>query len=218
MLLLMVGASTGSLPLAGGVAGPVGAQAVQGASWQIVAGPEGLSEPISVATDQQGSLYVGDRGNPEFATGTGRVQKFSASGELVGSWIHESDGFGLGDPNGLALDAQGNVWVADYHNGYDAIQEYDPSGRALQNIQQPATGIAIDRTGNIYVTDFYCTCLVKLAPNGTVVWSVGSRGTGPGQFANLQYPIGIAINAAGVIYVADPESNRIEEFSPLGSF
>ncbi len=120
-------------------------------------------------------------------------------------------------PKGMAVDAHGNVLVADTNNG--RIEKFSPNGAFLDVIGVKGTGygqlgapngIAIDRAGNIYVADAFKHVVEKLAPDGTVIdeW----KGPPPGFYG----PRRIAIGPDDSVYVVDQGRTRIAKFNPDG--
>ncbi|MGH2344529.1 MAG: flippase activity-associated protein Agl23 [Chloroflexota bacterium] len=85
---------------------------------------------------------------------------------------------------------------------------------------QSAGPIAVDPQGNLLVGDLNAHRIVVLSPAGKLLRTIGSAGTGPGQFnAKLAPSIGgIAVAANGTIYATDTWNQRVEEFSPTGTF
>jgi hypothetical protein len=125
------------------------------------------------------------------------------------------------NPDGVALDRQGNVYVVDQTT--DRIQKlfFDPTRGAVVPLAQwgghgngpgrfsgPAA-VAVDRQGNMYVTDTNNSRIQKLSPTGQPVAQWGQPGAAPGQFSN---PFGIALDGKGNIYVADNGNHRIQKF------
>jgi len=120
-------------------------------------------------------------------------------------------------PAGIAVDAIGNILVADTNNG--RIEKFSPTGTFLRALGTKGTGddqlgqpsaIAIDRTGNIYAADLSDHRVQKLTPDGTFIaeW----KGPEPGFYG----PRRIAIGPDDSIYVVDQGHNRIVKFSPDG--
>src|SRR5438128_1475057 len=120
-------------------------------------------------------------------------------------------------PTGIAVDAIGNILVADTGNG--RIEKFSPTGTFLSiigtkgsgqgQLEQP-NGIAIDRVGNIYVADAGNHRVQKLAPDGTLIaeWK--------GPDLGFYGPRRIAIGPDDSIYVVDQGHTRIVKFSPDG--
>jgi streptogramin lyase len=121
-------------------------------------------------------------------------------------------------PMGIAVDANGNVLVADTNNG--RIEKFSQTGTFLSSMgikgigygQLAApNGIAIDRIGNIYAADASKHVVEKLSSDGTVMdeW----KGPPPGFYG----PRRIAIGPEGSIYVVDQGRTRIAKLSPDGN-
>jgi sugar lactone lactonase YvrE len=115
------------------------------------------------------------------------------------------------NPRGVAVDTEGNIFVADTGNG--RIEKFSPDGTYVTSIGTKGeygqlgepNGIAIDRVGNIYVADVSNHSVRKLAPDGTLIaeWAPGLYG-----------PRRIAIGPDDSIYVVDQGRTRIVKFNP----
>ncbi len=126
--------------------------------------------------------------------------------------------------SGVATDFEsGRLYVADTAN--NRIEAFDSEGNFLfafgEGLLKAPTAIAVDNDPaspshhDIYVYDSGNFRVVKFDPAGTLLGQVGSKGTGPGQFAKAEDQI--AIGPGGALYVGDtpkPEEPRIEEFEP----
>jgi DNA-binding beta-propeller fold protein YncE len=170
--------------------------------------------PVGIAADGSGNVYVADQGNH-------RIQKFSSTGTFVTAWGKPGGSFGSGDgefnlPSGVAVDAGGNVYVADSQN--HRIQKFGPTGTFLAKVGTQGTadgqlnfpwGVAVDASGNIYVAESDNNRCQKFDATMTFVAKWGSLGSGDGQFKD---PQGIAVNGSGDIYVADTDNSRIQQF------
>ena len=114
---------------------------------------------------------------------------------------------GLGRPTGLALDAAGDLFIANADSGI--IEKVLPAG-AMTNIgsgfNQPY-GVAVDAYGNVFVADSGNNVVKEIWPDGSVT------GIGSG-FSN---PNGVAVDAEGDVFVADTGNNAIKEVLPDGS-
>jgi len=157
------------------------------------------------------------------AVDTGAVTKW-ANGF---SWSVLSRPGQLHDPRHLAVDAQGNVYVAD--TGNVRIVKISPSGQQLAawgskgdgmgQFHEP-TGVAVDANGNIYVTDDSDLALdrgqiIKLSPSGQELARYQAY---QAQDPDLEFPVSITLDGQGNMYVADPYLYRaaIYKFSPNG--
>jgi Ca2+-binding RTX toxin-like protein len=125
-------------------------------------------------------------------------------------------------PAGLALDAEGNLWVAD--QGNNRVQEFDEAGEYVSQFGSPGSengqfsapkGIAIDAEGDIWVADSGNSRLEQFNEKGEFIKAVGSGGSGNGQFSG---PEAIAIDAKGDIWVADTYNYRIQKLDDEGEF
>lgn len=126
----------------------------------------------------------------------------------------------LETPADVAMDADGNLWVAD--KGNHRIQKFSASGAFLSQFgtQGSADGqltspssLTIDAAGNIWVTDQGNHRVQKFSPSGQFLAKFGSLGTGNGKFLG---PNGIAIDESGAIWVCD--AVKVERFTPQGQF
>ncbi|MEA3459633.1 MAG: TIGR03663 family protein, partial [Chloroflexota bacterium] len=132
------------------------------------------------------------------------------------------------DPRGLAVDKEGNIYVAD--GGNHRIQKFDASGKVLLQwgsqgngpgqFQEP-WGIAVDEEGSVYVADTWNHRIQKFDSEGRFLtqWGVfgntdGTLGTG-GVFWG---PRGIAVDEKGNIYVTDTGNKRVQKFTSEGEF
>lgn len=190
----------------------------------------GFDLPTGIALDASSNLYVKD-GNYHC-----QADKFDNKGQFLfqfGACANGGIGLGIFDNIGsMAVDARGNVWVTSPDFYY--MQKVDSSGNFLSIVCManvgvtgcsPATsfsvqpyGIALDLSGNIYVTNvdpFTGYCVVKFNSSGIYLATIGSTGSGNGQF---NYPQNVAIDASGHIYVADTGNNRIEKFDTNGVY
>lgn len=136
---------------------------------------------------------------------------FGSSGSGPGQFRH---------PYGVAVDAQGNAYVADTNN--NRVQKLSPAGQPVTQwggqgsapgqFKRPF-GVAVDVQGNLYVADTENHRIQKLSPDGQPVAQWGSKGTGPGQFDT---PTGIWVTKQGEIYVAEFANNRVQKLAPDG--
>jgi hypothetical protein len=178
------------------------------------------------------SIWVFDRCSAGECTGSTLppLMKFDSSGKF-----ETAIGAGLfAVPHGLYVDRNGNVWAGDQlaRNGKGAdLIEFNPDGKVLLTIGKPgmpgngpgwlssASSVVVAPNGDIYVGDGHGIGtndrVVKFAKDGTMIATWGKHGTAPGQFDILH---GLALDAAGQLYVADRNNNRIQIFSPDGKF
>ena len=144
----------------------------------------------------------------------GCVLTFSPEGDLLNIW-----GEGLFKrPHGLFIDQHDQVLCVD--DAGQAVFIFNLQGQLLHKIESPLfrfpTNAATAPDGNIYVSDGYGNARVhKFAPDGSLLFSWGSPGDGPGQFV---VPHSVCIDPEGRVFVADRMNSRIQVFDPQGAF
>jgi streptogramin lyase len=193
-------------------------------------------KPFSVAADTLGNIYVADAGDNVIRKigPDGTVSTFAGTG-IPGSG-DGTDTATFNSPLGVAADKTGNVYVADYGN--DLIRKITPAGvvstvagkagvpGAKDGVDTAARfdlpeSLAVDVSGNIYVVDNGNNLIRKITSDGTVSTLAGSgsagKADGNGAQASFNSPFGIAVDAAGNIYVADAGNNEIRKITPSGT-
>ena len=188
--------------------------------------------PAGVATDAAGNVYVADQGNHKIRkiTPAGDVTTLAGSGSQ-GSANSNGIAASFNVPSGVATDAVGNVYVADYYN--NRIRKITPSGDvttfagsgsmgstngngSAASFYRPY-GVATDAVGNVYVADHLNNKIRKITPSGdvTTLAGNGSMGSvdGNGTAASFNGAIGVATDAAGNVYVADVDNHKIRKIT-----
>lgn len=195
-----------------------------------------FNDPTSIAMDANSNLYVADTGNS-------LIRKIDASGNVTtlagsssqGSTNGQGTAASFALPNGIAVDASGNLYVAD--SGNNEIRKIDASGNvttlagsgtsgaangrgAAASFNFP-TAVAVDASGNVYVADTFNQAIRKIDPSGNVTTLAGSGAKGPanglGTAASFNSPRGIAVDANGIVYVADSSNNLIRRIDASGN-
>jgi uncharacterized protein (TIGR03437 family) len=187
-----------------------------------------VNQPEGVAVDSLGNVYIAD-------TLDQAVRKVTPNGVIAtlagnGSPGYSGDGgpasqARLNQPRGVAVDAAGNVFVADTGNSQirridtlGTITTVDTSGALVD-----PRGVAVDRAGNLYIADTGNRLVRRVSP-GALVTTIAGSGTccysgdgGLGLDARLNQPWGIAVDANGNVYVADPLNNAVRMLAPVSA-
>jgi DNA-binding beta-propeller fold protein YncE len=183
----------------------------------------GFNAPRGIALAQDGSIFIADTGNS-------RIVQVNTDGKVINTFgkrtpegqLPPAPGTFI-EPWGIAVDEQGNVYVADTWN--HRIQKFDPSGNFLLdwgNAGQPGNGtngfwgprgIAVGTNGRVYVTDTGNKRVLVFDTNGKFLLEFDKSGSG-----SLDEPVGIALGQDGQIYVADTWNQRVAVFSADGQF
>jgi sugar lactone lactonase YvrE len=175
-----------------------------------------MSNPVSVAIDAEGDVWVADKGNH-------RIEEFSSTGEYLSKFGSAGGGEGqLSQAEGIAIDPQGDIWVADTYNG--RVQEFNQAGELLRVVGSygsgegqmgEPTGIDIGPGGNVWIADWQNNRVAEFGPTGKFIRQFGTYGTENGQF---QHPDGLTIDDRGQIWVADEGNDRVQAFTEKGEY
>jgi sugar lactone lactonase YvrE len=195
-----------------------------------------LNGPGDMAVDAGGNVYIADAYNS-------RIRKIDPSGIIStiagnGSCVFGGDGGPstsamVCEPYGVAVDAVGNLYVADTYN--NRIREINASGiistiagngtggfsgdggpATSAEISEP-TAVAVDSTGHVYIADRGNYRIRKIDPSGTIstiagTGTIGEAGDGgPALDASFDTVWDVAVNAAGDVYIADVYDNVIRK-------
>lgn len=183
--------------------------------------------PMGITIDASSNLYVTDTGNNTIRkiTTAGVVTTPDGTAGIQGDTDGTGPAAAFSQPLGIAVDTGGNLYVSD--NGNKAIRKITAAG-VVTTMAGPSaggtggadgtgsaakfnypTGIAADAIGNLYVADTVNQAIRKLTSAGVVSTLAGSAGKkgvtdGAGSAARFTYPTGIAVDASGNLYVAEP--------------
>ncbi len=188
---------------------------------------------LGIAEDSSGHIYVADAYNH-------KIRKITPSGEvstLAGSTLGFEDGQGsnakFNNPEGIAVDSLGNIFVADTYN--HKIRKITPdgvvstiaggnadfaNGQGYDAKFWSPSGLALDSSGNLYVADTGNHKIRKITPKGIVSTLAGGNyqgfSDGIGIHASFWAPTGVAVDTLGNVYVADKVNSKIRKITPGG--
>jgi DNA-binding beta-propeller fold protein YncE len=203
------------LPLVGTGCGGSGARVVEPV---LIFGEPGRREgqfhfPRAVDFLLDGTVLVMDRSE--------RIQRFTPEGEYLGVWRTPS--IKRGNPRGLDVAPNGELYVADTHNS--EILVYSPEGRIIRRWGSYGTGpgqfiwvtdVAVDARGFVYACEYgegRADRLQKFDTQGRFMLQWASFGSQPGE---VQRPQGLALDRQGHLFVADGVNHRVQVFAPDG--
>ncbi|GAB4024554.1 NHL repeat-containing protein [Spirosoma gilvum] len=201
-----------------------------------------FNQPAGVVVDGGGNLFIADAINQ-------RVRKVATNGIINTVAGNGTTDFGgdngpatsaaLNQPAGLALDGNGNLFVADQLNNRirkiasdGTITTVAGNGEAsFSGDEGPATsaalnspsGVAVDGPGNLFIVDQGNHRIRKVSTDGTIR-TIAGNGTadfggdgGPAVSASLYLPSGVAVDGAGSVFIADVVNQRIRKVSIDGT-
>jgi uncharacterized protein (TIGR03437 family) len=246
VLITLVLLAVPMLSQAQGVISTIAGNGKQSSSGDGGAATSASLQPIGVAVDSAGNIYIADRA-------TSVIRKVNAAGVIttVAGFVGEPmNGNGLGDGgpatsagiylnsehNGLAVDSAGNLYIAD--EGHHRIRKVDVSSGIITTVAGtgkpgysgdggPATsaelvepqGVAFDKAGNLYIAD--SSSVRKVDTSGIITTVAGGQltatpGDGGPAIDAGISPAGIAIDGAGNIFIADYLTDTVREVNAAG--
>jgi uncharacterized protein (TIGR03437 family) len=198
-----------------------------------------LNAPAGMAIDSAGDLYIADSLNNvvRIVTPDGMIQTFAGNGTI--GYINAVGDGGLATqaqlllPSGVAIDSNGNVYIAD--NGHNLIRIVATSGiiSTFAGIGYPGFAgdaaaanacslnhpedVAVDSSGNVFIADTLNAAIRKVTTDGNINTIIGdaaigySGDGGVGTSAGLIEPYAVAVDSSGQIFFAEPEDGRIRK-------
>jgi DNA-binding beta-propeller fold protein YncE len=197
--------------------------------------PIRLDDPFGLTQDAQGNLYLSDAGDANL------IRKLAPDGVLTvlaGDREGFADGQGtmaaFNTPSGLAVDPQGNLYVAD--TGNHAVRKITPQGlvSTLAGTGKPGwrdgpgsqaqfngpIGVAVDKAGRVYVADSYNDRIRLIEPDGSVKTLAGGDRPGdqdgPALEARFDTPCALLVTPGGDLLVADSGNHALRKLSSTG--
>jgi NHL repeat len=210
-----------------------------------------LDQPTALARDKAGDVFIADTLDNVVReiTPDGVIHLIAGNGtegnrgEFGGPAVRAE----LDNPQGVAVNAKGDVFIADTYN--NIVREVSPRGListvagngnpGYRGDNGPAwraelsfpTGLAVDSLGNLYIADSGNNVVRRVSATGVITTVAGnvaadqasgglggfSGDGGPATAARLNAPQGVALDQAGDLFVADTFNNAIREVTPAGT-
>ena len=196
-----------------------------------------LANPFSMAADAAGNVYIADRDNH-------RVRRIDTSGNITTIAGNGDQGFfgdgglatsaSLNTPTAVAVDANGNIYIADSNNnrirvvsngnintfaGNGTAGYSGDGGAATSASLYTPRGVAVDANGVVYIADTNNHVVRKVSAGtiSTIAGNAQQQGfygdNGTASSAGLDTPTGVAVDATGKVYVADSNNHRVRLLS-----
>ena len=240
-LLVMLSAALNAAP-AHASSGPIITDyAGTGTPGAVTPGPatsSPIGAPTQVAVDSAGNVYIADAIDSviEKVTPKGTISVIAGNGTYGSPTPGPATSSSLSDPEGVAVDGAGNVYIGDFRN--DVVEKVTPSGNLSilagtgafgQPVPGPATsspvwrptGLAVDSAGDVFISAWGNHEVLKVTPAGTLSIFAGNGilgppTPGPATNSSLAWQESIATDGAGDVYIADTYNQVVEKVTPAG--
>src|SRR6266568_753780 len=198
-----------------------------------------LNNPMGLAVDSVGNLYIADNANNAIRMVTASSGTISTvAGNPTNQWGGYSGDNGpatqadLNSPVSVSLDLTGNIFIADTFNGVirkiaagtittvagNGVSGYSGDGYQAKNAQlDEPYDVKVDSAGNIYIADYENQRIRKVDTNGYIT-TVAGNGTGgfagdngPATEATFWFPVGLAVDSVGNVYIVDSANHAVRE-------
>jgi uncharacterized protein (TIGR03437 family) len=189
-----------------------------------------LNTPSGIALDAQGNIYIADTYNCRIREimSNGKIQTIAGTSTCAYSNdnIYASEA-ALAFPSSVAVDASGNVYIAEEYRirkitFTTGVITTLANSNGLPPIGE-TMGLAVDTSGNLYVADTEYSLLLRIAISADTIATLAgtnrygfSGDGGQAVSAQLDYPVGVALDSAGNLYVADQDNERIRKITSGG--
>jgi sugar lactone lactonase YvrE len=191
-----------------------------------------FSHATGIAVDTSSNLFVADTGNNTIRKidQNGQVTTLAGTAQVWGRLDGTGAAASFSSPAAVGLAASGDVYVADAGNNMirkvtaaGVVTTFAGSARGYGNTDGMGwsarfyypSGIALDSSGTVYVADTANGMVRRITPAGLVTTlTTADAGGSPQSALSLAYPAGVALDAAGNIYVSETGDNRIRRISP----
>ena len=187
--------------------------------------------PMSIATDSGGNLFIADGHHLVRKVSNGAISTVAGNGTFGSGGDNGPATSAQVLPNGVAVDSSGNIFIADQSNSRvrkvsngtittvvgNGIGGFGGDNGPATNAQVTPAGIAVDSSGNLYIPDG--ASLIRKVSNGVITTLAGIQmsgfggDNGPVAGALFAGPVGVAIDSAGNVYVADQANRRVRKIS-----
>jgi len=202
-----------------------------------------LDKPVGLAFDPAGKLYIADSNNDRirYISTDGNIHTFAGANQwnTYGGDGGPATAASLYHPFGVAVDASGNVYIADADNNVVRKVSTDGTITTVAGVGGPVGGfsgdggpatkaqlnrpwdVAVDSSGDIFIADYNNQRIRLVDASGIITTIAGSTGSGysgdggAATSAKLNYPTGIAVDwSNGNVYIADSSNNVIRLLTP----